>query len=56
MEDWVASAIAVILLNSLVVLGIIAGMSMVEDDVKSGKLIIIKNASYRCKMIKSLEE
>ena len=56
MSDVLGATIAVTIAIGMLSLGIAVGGDVVEGRIKSNKLIIIDNSSYRCKMVKTLEE
>jgi len=56
MNDVLGATIAVTIAIGMLSLGIAVGGDVVEGRIKSNKLIIIDNSSYRCKMVKTLDE
>ena len=56
MSDVLAIAIIGTIIIGILNLGVFIGDNAAMNKIKSDKLIIIDNSSYRCKMVKTLEE
>jgi len=56
MSDGLGVAIMGVLVFAALCLGMLIGGDYTKARIKSNKLIIIDNSSYRCKMVKTLDE